>query len=59
MLLMKDGLVQFEFLIGVKGSSLTIFSFFLIFHLNPEIRKRVFGCSPHLYGIRSINYRAI
>ena len=27
--------------------------------LNPDIGKRVFGCSPHLYGLRLINYRAL
>ena len=27
--------------------------------LNPDIGKRVFGYSPHLYGLRLINYRVI
>ena len=29
------------------------------FTLNPDIGKRVFGGSSHLYGLRLINYRAI
>ena len=27
--------------------------------LNPDFGKRMFDCSPHLYGLRLINYRAI
>ena len=47
---------------NTKKYAQLILNFFWVAYmitLNPDIGKRVFGCSPHLGGLRLINYRAI